>query len=130
MSDQIAIDNYKLYIATNSSDEVADLLVNQDKVIAGLTKNNSDSAKNYREMTSDLARLRELLGEVWKQWNSTDASEIDDVLLMSRIQSELKGICSECGGTGEVTWDYDDPELEATGKAKAPCPKCQSELKE
>jgi len=41
-------------------------------------------------LTSDLARLRELLGEVWKQWNSTDATEIDAVLLMSRIQSELK----------------------------------------
>jgi len=94
MSDQIAIDNYKLYIATNSVDEVADLLVNQDKVIAGLTKNNSDFVKQYRETTSDLARLRELLGEVW---NTLDRSHGGDFLtsgemkeLESRIQSELK----------------------------------------
>jgi len=40
-----------------------------------------------------------------------------------------EGECKDCGGTGEVTWDYDDPELEATVKAKAPCPKCNKEQK-
>jgi len=100
MSDQIAIDNYKLYIATNSVDEVADLLVNQDKVIAGLTKNNSDFVKQYRETTSDLARLRELLGEAleriphWQRCavfnNPEEQCDCERSDIQSRIQSELK----------------------------------------
>jgi len=106
----------------------------------------------YRD---DLARLRELLGEINEnlqdaidlartglapiamgvnevQWMNHKIYKLTGglVALQSRIQSELKGICSECGGTGEVQWDYDDPNVEATVKAKAPCPKCQSELKE
>jgi len=88
------------------------------------------------KLSSDLARLRELLGEVVALNESYSVAAGRKFLpvahqnLITRIQSELKGICSECGGTGEVQWDYDDPELEATVKAKAPCPKCQSELKE
>lgn len=35
--------------------------------------------------------------------------------------------CKTCGGTGEVYWDYDNPETEATEKAHAPCPKCNPE---
>ena len=32
--------------------------------------------------------------------------------------------CPECGGVGEVFWDYDDPELECVVEAHDTCPMC------
>ena len=34
------------------------------------------------------------------------------------------GWCSVCGGRGEVSWDYDDPESQSTVKPQAECPAC------
>ncbi len=32
--------------------------------------------------------------------------------------------CERCGGQGWVYWDHDDPVVEATVRAQAPCPEC------
>jgi hypothetical protein len=46
------------------------------------------------------------------------------------IRESVRGIsqpCETCGGRGEVFWNYDYPEVEATVKAHAPCPACNGQ---
>ena len=40
------------------------------------------------------------------------------------LTEDAEHTCKTCGGEGVVYWDYDDPEVEATVKASAPCPDC------
>lgn len=55
----------------------------------------------------------------------TNLAQISSKLVENKL--DCKPICDACGDTGEVVFDYDDPEIEATVKATQPCPRgCKS----
>lgn len=56
--------------------------------------------------------------------SANDIKKLRKAKLELKRLSEAEETCKTCGGEGVVYWDYDDPEVEATVKASAPCPDC------